>query len=426
MLAFFIGTSYGLISHSWSISRTFEIEEQTQFHRQENRAALRQKNVTPSSTIGYGLLAATGACCLLWPASGRLCWRSTLVWLGAAYLAWSVTSVVWATSSAVCIRKVGILALMFISITGMVRKVRLNDLAWMCIIICLSFIVLGIFAELAQGTFRPWQAGYRFSGTVHPNSQAMHAALLCIACGCLLGTQRRSRWILLGILGIGFAALVMTKSRTSLGALLAAGLVTLLLRVRGPQRILLATTAISLLCIAGIAYSFTTSATADSTLDIASMGRRENVSSLTGRLPLWKALATRAADRPFLGHGFGSFWSSKNIRKYSEMFAWSIPHAHNAYLDIVLMTGMIGLLLYLAWVLSSLGVAVIRHETTPTSGVLFAICLILFSLVHGLAESKFPSHGMGSYFLFFALVILATRPSNTITDPEEGPVEFGR
>ena len=37
---------------------------------------------------------------------------------------------------------------------------------------CCSFILLGIVAEIALGTFVPLVDGYRFTGTTHPNTQA--------------------------------------------------------------------------------------------------------------------------------------------------------------------------------------------------------------------------------------------------------------
>jgi hypothetical protein len=68
-----------------------------------------------------------------------------------------------------------------------------------------------------------------------------------------------------------------------------------------------------------------------------------NITTLSGRLPLWQHLLGRAAERPWLGHGFGAFWSPE---RFSEVFAatkWYAVVAHNGFLDEVLATGFVGL-----------------------------------------------------------------------------------
>ncbi len=409
-IAIVIAGAFALISHDWSISRTYVIENQTQFHKQPNRIAIRQKTTTGSSAMGYLLIGAAGACCVLLRPLGRLRWDHPLTLACLLYIGWCVLSVLWSPSMGVSFRKVTIFVLLLTGTFGMARKIELEDLCWIIVIICSIFLVLGFLAEIAHGTFRPWIGSYRFAGTLHPNSQGMHAAVLCLAAGFLSWSKRDYPWIRWAFMGLGVIALLLSESRTSLAALLVTGSVAWILRARGPQRILLVAGTVSLACIVAIAYGFVSTSTVHSTADVVTMGRQESISSLTGRIPLWQELLKAAEDRPFWGYGFGGFWSEKNIRKYSEMFAWQIPHAHNAYLDIVLSTGIIGLVLYLGWALSTLLVAVARHEQSQRPAELFAICLIVFSLAHGAGESKFPFTGMGSLFLFFAMVLLAIRP----------------
>ena len=75
---------------------------------------------------------------------------------------------------------------------------------------------------------------------------------------------------------------------------------------------------------------------------------------LTGRIPLWNYLIQRGLEKPWLGYGYGAFWSDP---AEALRIALSVPwmtsiadggakaHAHNAYIDLFLQLGGIGILL---------------------------------------------------------------------------------
>ena len=75
----------------------------------------------------------------------------------------------------------------------------------------------------------------------------------------------------------------------------------------------------------------------------SSLGRDE---SLTGRTEIWASLVPVVARDPLFGHGFASFWTDER----KELF--QAPHAHNAYLDVLLDLGAVGLAFYVAWLWS--------------------------------------------------------------------------
>jgi O-antigen ligase len=74
-----------------------------------------------------------------------------------------------------------------------------------------------------------------------------------------------------------------------------------------------------------------------------------NITSLSGRLPLWQALLRYAGQRPYVGYGFGAFWGPS---RFGEIFAatkWHAVVAHNGFLDEILATGLVGLTLLLTF-----------------------------------------------------------------------------
>lgn len=77
----------------------------------------------------------------------------------------------------------------------------------------------------------------------------------------------------------------------------------------------------------------------------------EDPSSLTGRVQIWPVLLDYASDHPLFGSGYGSFWgigSSSPIFERTSTWVTILRQAHNGYIDLLIQTGWIGLLLAVA------------------------------------------------------------------------------
>jgi exopolysaccharide production protein ExoQ len=404
-----IVVSFWVVGHSLSQSRTLFEQSALDANRVENRFAAQQSVTTTSSALGFFLLGAMGVVCWGTSSSERISWRHPLIWFCAAYIGWCVASMLWTTDGAQTVRKLGILALMLIGAFGAASRFDLDDLLAIVMLALAGLIGVGFLAELGLGMFRPWRSDYRFAGTCHPNDQAVQCALLALAAAGAAWMKRDRPWLRRLLVAAGLIGLALSKSRTTLLALVIAAALAAVLSARGLQRWLVLSVGVAALSLAGIAANFVSVTDLDQTFDVASMGRRENVSSLTGRLPLWNELWKSAEKRPLAGHGYGGFWGEKNVLKYSAIFAWHIPHAHNGYLDLMLAVGVIGAALYVAWVVATGVVAGARFETWRDSGDLFVVCLLAFSLIHAVTESKFPGAGIGAFFVMMAMAAVAIR-----------------
>ena len=119
-----------------------------------------------------------------------------------------------------------------------------------------------------------------------------------------------------------------------------------------------------------------------SLFDVSSMlGRKEN---LTGRTEVWERLVPVAMERPILGYGFGSFWSTAARDEYD------ISEAHNGYLDLILSIGFFGLILYAIFILSNTRKAQSAMVREFDWGALW-ICYILMGVLINITESSFSS-----------------------------------
>jgi O-antigen ligase len=214
-------------------------------------------------------------------------------------------------------------------------------------------------------------------------------------------------------MALGLAGLAMSKSRTTLVAFVAAAAIALLLRSRGLQRWAAAAACVAVLCLGGILSSFLSAATVSETADIAAMGRKQHLSSLTGRLPLWQELWKAADDRLVMGHGMGAFWNEKNVLKYSRMLGWHIPHAHNAYLDLILQIGLVGLALHVIWLVGTFSVGLLRYDREHRSSDLFVASFMAFELVHSLSESKLPGSGEAGFLMLAVMGFVALQAPRT-------------
>lgn len=404
-----IVVSFWIVGHSLGQSRTLFEQSTLDANRIENRFAVQQRVTTTSSAVGFVLLGAMGFVCWMTSSSEGINWRHPLMWFCAAYVGWCVASLLWTTDSAQTVRKLGILGLMLIGAYGAATRFDMDDLLAIMLLALGGLVGVGVLAELGLGMFRPWRSDYRFAGTCHPNDQAVQCALLALAAAGAVWMKRDRPWMRRLLIAAGLAGLALSKSRTTLLALIVAAALAAVLSAKGMQRWLVMSFGVAALCLGGIAANFVSVSDLDQSMNVASMGRRENVSSLTGRLPLWNELWKSAEKRPFAGHGYGGFWGEKNVLKYSAIFAWHIPHGHNGYLDLMLAVGVVGAALYVAWVAATAVVAGVRFERWGDAGDLFVVSLLVFSLVHAVTESKFPGAGIGAYFVLMAMAAVAIR-----------------
>lgn len=106
--------------------------------------------------------------------------------------------------------------------------------------------------------------------------------------------------------------------------------------------------------------------------------------TLTGRTDIWAGLLPDVTREPFLGHGFGSFWTAMRIREHN------IGEAHNGYLEVCLGLGFAGLALTAIFLLSSTRKAATLLSRDYDWAAL-CICFLVMAAIHNISESSFDS-----------------------------------
>lgn len=320
---------------------------------------------------------------------------------------WAAASVLWAVEPGQTLRRVVLLYFLCFGALAAARRMSLDDALLFLLLCPLLYLAVGVLTEIALGTFSPIPVDYRFAGTLHPNSQAVNCALLLLAA---LAWNRVSgvanhTWSL-AVLLVAAYFLLLAGSRTALASTLAAVGLWLSFSLRGPAKFFL----VVVLCTGYIAFLLFGDAAMrlfENTVELGRADTEDTLGSLSGRLPLWAQLYGFMLERPFLGFGYGGFWTPDHIQSVMNEQGWPLSHAHNAYIDMVLELGPLGGLAYLFILLLGMRRAFVLQRLTHSPVYSCFGMILLFALLNGLMESAAIQRTQFSFFLLLILILLA-------------------
>jgi exopolysaccharide production protein ExoQ len=131
-----------------------------------------------------------------------------------------------------------------------------------------------------------------------------------------------------------------------------------------------------------------------------------NPEELTGRVPLWRVCETYASGHMLFGYGYDAFWSPKHIDDISAELRWAINEAHSAYVDMVLMSGVPAVLLYLVFLTGAGAMGTRSFWKGDNKSGVWAVIMV-FALIHGLTEAitlpiTYPSYLILTGILWWA------------------------
>jgi exopolysaccharide production protein ExoQ len=111
---------------------------------------------------------------------------------------------------------------------------------------------------------------------------------------------------------------------------------------------------------------------------------------LTNRLDIWAIVADLAAQRPFAGWGWVSYWAPW-VEPFDDLVVIkgvTYLQAHNAWLDIYLQLGILGLVVVGLFVLTTILRTWVYALDGPRVDAVVPMALLVAVLVQGLAESR--------------------------------------
>ncbi|OIH96950.1 O-antigen ligase [Curtobacterium sp. MCBA15_001] len=367
------------------------------------------------------------------------------------FLAWCLLSVVWshwrAATTASMVAQV-LCALVAFAIASTLTWRRILDAISLAMrwVLGLSLLFEAVVAVLVRHPIAPiWThygdakipdafyfsravlfTGDRIQGLPgNANLLAMVALLAAIAVALQLaeGRMRRNRaigWLVVAVLVLG-----LTRSSTVLAAAVvvavAAALAVVIRRVPTERR----TPRYAL--VAGLAVVVAVAAVLGRGVVTGLLGKS---SDLTGRGEIWRVVLERIDQHPVLGSGWIGYWwpSIHELSDIAHRKGVTYLQAHDAYLDVWLQTGIIGLVLFGIYVLTTLnrswssatrigyGPDQLPRPFDPVS--LLPLLVVVALLVQSVAESRLLYQGN---WILFALVAIKSR--NVLVGEE--PVSVG-
>jgi O-antigen ligase len=212
---------------------------------------------------------------------------------------------------------------------------------------------------------------------------------------------------LVGALIIAFAAvfLVFTESKSPIMLLPLALIVSIVfVRLRSPAAKL-----VTLISIPAIIAVLTIGSVEFGVVS-GVVGKLMSDPTYTGRTDIWRFTLDHIAQRPIVGFGYQAFWGTADLVNswtWLESWGYRASDAHNGYLNVAVMTGLVGLALALGWIL----VQPFRdHLRTPAERVDPALNMMfvqtwLFGLYLSGFESDLFRGGSIVWFMMAASVI---------------------
>jgi O-antigen ligase len=332
--------------------------------------------------------------------------RTALSWLLAAYVGVAAASVAWADDPAFTARRLIAFVIIAFAAFVLAQAWSLRDVVYFAIVANTATLLVGLGAAILHHDFKPFDPAFRFAGIAHPNVHGLESACLAMAAVCALRLGGR-RVPLVGLLMFSLALLYLTKSRTSVGAVVLAGAVCAIVSV--PRRRLL-TVGVPIVVLASAAILFVpdVAGRAHEAALLERSSRSEDPATLSGRTLVWTDLMVYAGERPVLGYGFDSFWTAEHIADVSLRRGWVIVQAHSGYLQELLDTGGVGLSILVLVLIGGLRAAWRGDSATRSDLALYALAMFVWYIATLIPEAVDVAH-ISTFLMMILLAHFALR-----------------
>lgn len=338
-------------------------------------------------------------------------WKETLwkliqekfLWL---FIGFMLMSVVWAADfNESLYMSLKLIGTVLIGLSLGVRysvKEQLQILAWafgLAVILSLFYgIALPAKGIMAEGSLAGnWKGIY-----VHKNQLGRNMVLSTMVFVLQAMSCKRYHWLTYG--GIFFSFVLIILSRSSTALLVVLTLLALLPLYRALRWsyswlipffsvIILSIGSFSLLIVSQLEQFF---------------GVFGKDVTLTGRIPLWGKVLGKIWERPWLGYGYGGFWTGSQGEAASIWITetWEPGNSHNGLLDIWLSMGIVGVLLAVL-AFATIFLRSLRYlRLTRSSAGIWPLWLLTLIVLINTTESTLESRSIN--WAFYSAIAVST------------------
>lgn len=301
------------------------------------------------------------------------------------FFCWALASLTWSDDLALAARKLISFAVLWFAAFAVACRYKQREVLEFLFLASLAFIGLGLVAELAVGTFAPADPLYRFCGTLTPNTQAWNCAGLAFSGIALGDAERHHRFFFFSASALGIGALVLTKSRTGVGAFVIAIVIyKALVSTRKQKEFWMQSVLVlcaALVLLRALPAFLDRAELASLTERTVLLGRgTQGVDTLTGRTTLWRFGLGYFYDRPLLGYGFNAFETPQHIRELDEKAGSAVAVLHSDYFELLLGVGCIGAIAYVLIILGGLRRTLLLYKLHRSKYYAMECAMVVFYL----------------------------------------------
>lgn len=153
------------------------------------------------------------------------------------------------------------------------------------------------------------------------------------------------------------------------------------------------------------------------------MGRN---ASLTGRVKIWGLSVASIALKPILGYGYSAFWpASAEAMRIDVAINWTVPHAHDAYIELALELGLVGLGLYVGAYLLAMKRAAWYMRMERDNSAKWPLVYLCFVMLYSFTENYVLAPNTIFWMLFVAASCTISQPVGApeLVEDDEGEPE---
>lgn len=133
----------------------------------------------------------------------------------------------------------------------------------------------------------------------------------------------------------------------------------------------------------------------------------DDLSTLTGRRPMWASLMKMIQKRPLLGYGYSAFWygpNSPSAEVWLDTQPWKPENAHNGLLETWADLGLLGVTIFLVGFLSNLLRAFIWFRQTSAAFALWPLVYFTLMVLWNVTTSTILEQNNIFWLLYVAVV----------------------
>lgn len=335
------------------------------------------------------------------------------VWPLVALTLLAAISVAWSDAPSLTIRRtIFLLGSTLIGIYVGERFTMEQLSRWLAQVLCLlmaSSIIMYFIAPSFVIDYDAYDGAWK-GLTINKNAFGWYMAIAVVV--LTLVRFRHFRWLRYIFLAIAAVLLLFSRSATSLaGCFLVICIVPLWPVMRAGVKMRRLAYALILLAICAGTYFIWT----DQALLFRVLGRD---STFTGRTNLWALVLSAIEKHPFLGYGYGAFWSGMKNEVLNIYIAskWLPTGAHNGYLELWLGIGIPGIPILLYLLFRSLRMAKDYIRSNESWLGIWPMTYLLMFILHNFFESHLLETRSLEYLLFTAIITsLAMQPGSEVS-----------